>query len=151
MDRDEFQRRLKKEFIERCAYNGYGNVRYEERYYWNDEMRTIYKESYGYIYSVMKREEKERTNKLWTQTLDNGTLKNVFKDYGFVLKEGKVYAYDNGSLIIKAFLNKVLKEIEEVYGITGIKIHKHPTACCHDLLDWSKAELIDDKTNSTTK
>lgn len=122
----------------------YGQRSLEDRYLWTDTDRTLWKACYSNAYNEVKKQQAQKAAILWTKIMDSGNLEKLFNSYGFVLHDGKVSAYDAGSVIVRAVLDQVIKDIEKDIGLTGLKIKKRVTALTTDLIDWSEVRPVEE-------
>lgn len=144
VDTNEVRKRAEQYFKQAT----YGRRSIEERYLWTDTDRILWKDSYSRAYNEVKKEHSQKAAILWTKIMDSGNLKKLFNSYGFVLHDGKVSAYDAGSVIIRAVLDQVIKDIEKDIGLTGLKIKKRVTALTTDLIDWSEVRPVEENEGS---
>ena len=92
-----------------------------------------------------KRVQKEdKMRKFFTQTCNTGGLNALLKQYGLrMCSDGSVRDDTASTMLFKNYLNDiVLPAIEKELGITGIKVHKKPTHLTLNLLQWYKAEIV---------
>ena len=97
-----------------------------------------------------KRIQKEKDmRKFFTQTCNNGALNIFLKKYGLRLtKDGRVMDNGLGTALYKNYLdNIVIPALEKELNIKDVKSHKKPTTLSHNLLQWYKAEIINNNTN----
>lgn len=90
-----------------------------------------------------RRQEEEKMKRFFTYTCNSGGLQQVLAKHGLRLcGDGLVRDHGCAKILFKHYLeNVVLPDIEKELGITGIKIHKNPSALTQNLFEWYKAEI----------
>jgi hypothetical protein len=109
---------------------------------WTAEDKTEYKNEYSCAYHREKQRAKRKASIFWTETMDNGCIKQMFEEMGLEIRNGKTRCINSGEQIVEWYIReKVLPRLEEQFNITGVKLRSHPTANSTDLLDWTKADI----------
>lgn len=109
---------------------------------WTAEDKAAYKSEYSCAYHREKQKAKRKANIFWTETMDNGCIKQMFEEMGLKIADGKTRCINSGEQIVEWYIKeKVLPRLEEQFNIVGVKLRSHPTANSTDLLDWTKADI----------
>ena len=100
-----------------------------------------------------KRVQKEKDmRKFFTQTCNNGALNIFLKKYGLRLTTDghtlyTIFTYGVNETYKNYLDNIVMPALEKELNIKDVKSHKKPTTLSHNLLQWYKAEIINNNTN----
>lgn len=96
-----------------------------------------------------RRQKEEKMKRFFTYTCNSGGLQRVLAKHGLRLcGDGLVRDHGCTKILFKHYLeNVVLPDIEKELGITGIKVHKNPSALTQNLFEWYKAEIKQEQNN----
>lgn len=109
---------------------------------WTAEDKAAYKSEYSCAYHREKQNARHKANIFWTETMDNGCIKQMFEEMGLEIRNGKTRCINSGEKIVEWYIKeKVLPRLEEQFNIVGVKLRTRPTANSTDLLDWTKADI----------
>lgn len=109
---------------------------------WTDEDKAEYRSEYSCAYHRERERAKHKANIFWTETMDNGCIKQMFEEMGLEIYNGRTRCINSGEKIVEWYIKeKVLPRLEEQFNIVGVKLRTHPTANSTDLLDWTKADI----------
>lgn len=109
---------------------------------WTEEDKAEYRSEYSCAYHRERQRAKHKANIFWTETMDNGCIKQMFEEMGLEIYNGRTRCINSGEKIVEWYIKeKVLPRLEEQFNIVGVKLRTHPTANSTDLLDWTNADI----------
>ena len=97
-----------------------------------------------------RRQKENKMRHFFTNTCNSGGLQQVLARHGLrMYSDGAIKDYGCVKAIFKHYLEHVvLPDIEKELGITGIKVHKSPSALTQNLFEWYKAEIKQEENNN---
>ena len=144
LDKEEFEKRIKERLEAGKRYNPHDYSFIDKpRKEWTNLDKIIYRNIRSTIYAEMRRELRDKRNRIWAMDITRSSINEVLNPLGLVMcRDGNVRCIQAGAPILKWFIEKfVLPQLRDKCGITGIKMRKNPTPNCYNLLDFTQADM----------